>query len=82
VDWLAPTGKIDDAEAPHAEADARRDVNAFVVRTTMADDVAHPVHEVEGAVQALLAYGHAVTLVVIDESGYSTHDCFSCAMHG
>jgi hypothetical protein len=41
VDGLVPAGDVDDAQAPHADADARRHQHALVVGTTMAYDVAH-----------------------------------------
>src|SRR5262249_55493018 len=45
VDRLVAGRQIDDAQAPHSECDPLIDPRAFVVRATMADDVAHPAHE-------------------------------------
>ena len=47
VNGLMAACQIDDAQAPHAQADARLDMNPFVVRPTMPDHVAHPVDERE-----------------------------------
>ena len=36
----------------------------------------------QAVVEPLLADRYGAPVVVVDESGYSTHDCFSCPMHG
>ena len=78
---LPATGEIDDAQPPHAETDPWLDMNAFIVRPAMPDDFAHPVNQVELAVQTRRSLASAPTGGV-DESGYSTHDVTSCSMHG
>jgi hypothetical protein len=47
VDRLAAAGKVDDAQSPHAQADARLHVDSLVVRPPVPDDFAHAVNEVE-----------------------------------
>jgi hypothetical protein len=61
-------GQVDDAQPPHAEADAGLDMNAFIVRPTVPDDVAHPVREGEIALGAC-----AAAKWTICKPGYSTH---------
>src|SRR5437870_9126611 len=44
MDWLMPAIDIDDAESPHAESNAVREVVAGVVRSAMNHRVAHCAH--------------------------------------
>jgi hypothetical protein len=80
VDWLASAGEVDDAQTPHAEADARLHVDPFIVWTAVPDHLAHPVHEIE---LVLLARRLAVRAAdrSVRESRYSTHKR-SSSMHG
>src|SRR5438874_13733965 len=41
VNGLSAAGKVDDTEAAHAQAGRALDVNAFIVRTTVHDSLAH-----------------------------------------
>src|ERR1700694_5423203 len=45
VNRLVAAGHVDDAEPPHAEADATLQPDALVIRTPMGDRLAHPVQQ-------------------------------------
>ena len=67
-DRLVAGRDVDDAQAPHAERDAVLDVEALVVRSAVADDVAHALQQ-RGP---LLARGAGLT-IPFDESRNPTH---------
>jgi hypothetical protein len=45
--WLVARGQIDDAQPPHPESRPRLDMNPLVIRSAMADNFTHPVHQLE-----------------------------------
>jgi hypothetical protein len=71
VDRLLSRREVDDAQAPHAETDARLHMDPLVVRPAMPDDVAHPADEPE--VCLVLRSRRAVSPIAISKAGYSTH---------
>src|SRR2546426_5986833 len=70
---LVPARQIDDAETPHTQPGAVRDVDAFLVRSAMDDRVAHLAHESFGDV-ALPRRAHY--------SGDTTHILISILPNG
>ena len=61
---LVTTGEIDDAEPPHAKASAVGDIDAFVVRPSMDDLIAHMAYQV---------FSDIAFPGCADDSGNSTH---------
>src|SRR6478672_13745859 len=66
---LMPAGHVDDAEAAHADGDARRDVIPVVVGPAMPNGVAHAAEPVRGVRRVGRATG---------EAGYSAHGGLAC----
>src|ERR1700693_5070765 len=63
VDWLLSTGKIDNAQAPHAQAHATLGIDSFVIRAAVDDGLSHAA-DLRSADNLIFS---------TDQSGYSTH---------
>src|SRR5204863_517781 len=69
----APAREVDDAQAAHAEADPRLDMNPLVVGTAMPDHLAHAMDQAEFSLQALGPLSVPPAAGAVREPRYATH---------
>ena len=74
---LVARREVDDAQAPHAQADARLHAHPLVVGPSVANDVAHPAHEPRVGVETLRGV-RVIARQRVGEAGDSTHDILCC----